>query len=335
MSAALMHNGHITLLGRDIPTMTGVVEQAKLKFYADNPRIYSLVRDGTQIPEQDDILKSLLQHDHVRQLKDDIVANGGLIDPLIVRAGDMVVLEGNSRLAAYRFLASQDPIAWGKVRCTILPADLDEASIFSLLGQYHVKGKTDWVPYEKAGFVYRRTVEQDADIAVVSAELNIRKNEAEHLVEVYRFMVKHGDRDRDHWSYYDEFLKNRKISKAREVDVGFDKFFAAQVVLGAIPKAIDVRSKLSVVCAGNARNLRRYREGSIGFEDAYENAVEAGGDNLALAKSKRFRMWLARSETEDDILDTSKEVRDRIRFELKEIEKRAGKLKALLEQKGQ
>ena len=40
--------------------------------------------------------------------------------------GDMVVLEGNSRLAAYHYLAGQDQNRWGKVRCTLLPADIDE-----------------------------------------------------------------------------------------------------------------------------------------------------------------------------------------------------------------
>lgn len=52
--------------------------------------------------------------------------NCGLIDSLIVRDGDFTVLEGNNRLAAYRLLCRTDAVTWGKVKCKLLPADIDE-----------------------------------------------------------------------------------------------------------------------------------------------------------------------------------------------------------------
>lgn len=325
--------GHITLRGVEVPTLTCDVEQSKLRFYADNPRIYSLVRADGNEPGQDEILGKLLEHDHVHVLKEDIEANGGLMDPLIVRDGDLVVLEGNSRLAAYRHLASKEPIKWGRVRCTLLPADLDEQLVFALLGQYHVKGKTDWAPFEKAGFIHRRLADSELDIAIVAEDLSIRKTEAEQLLRVFNFMRENAVEDRSHWSYFDEYLRNRKIAKAREAHPGLDQLFVAHVAAGTIERAVDVRQKLAVICGGNAKNLKRYAEGEVGFEDAYENAVVGGGDNLALSKLKRFRLWLAQNESEDDMLGASKAIRDKIRYELKEIERRAGKLKALLEKK--
>lgn len=48
--------------------------------------------------------------EHVKQLRVSIESNGGLIDPLIVRDGDFMVLEGNSRLAAYRLLCRTDAV---------------------------------------------------------------------------------------------------------------------------------------------------------------------------------------------------------------------------------
>jgi len=59
--------------------------------------------------------------------------------------------------------------------------------------------------------------------------------------------------------------------------------------------------------------------------------VDAGGENYALKKLRRFRDWLALNETEDDLLETNKQVTDKMRFELKEIEKRIKKLGLLLE----
>lgn len=324
------HSGVITLRGKEIPTVTRDIEQSKLRFYADNPRIYSLVRSDGHEPDQDFILQKLIEHDHVHVLKEDIVANGGLIDPLIVRDGDMVVLEGNSRLAAYRHLAGKEPIKWGRVRCTVLPADLDEQLIFALLGQYHVKGKTDWAPFEKAGFIHRRITEQSLGIETVAEDLSMRKSEAEQLVRVFQFMLDRRVVARDQWSYFDEYLKSRKITKAREAHPELDDVFVAQVDAGTIPRAIEVRTKLAVICGANAKNLKRYVQGLVSFEDAYLTAAVDGGDNVPLAKLRRFRQWIVQNDSEDDMREASKSVRDKMRFELKEIERRAKKLKELL-----
>jgi hypothetical protein len=48
---------------------------------------------------------------------------------------------------------------------------------------------------------------------------------------------------------------------------------------------------------------------------------------------KRFKEWLVKNDTEDDLLECNKTIRDKALFELKEIEKRSKKLKSLLESK--
>jgi hypothetical protein len=326
-------NGTLRLKGKDIPTHTKELDQKSLLFFVDNPRIYSVVRATQKVPDQQEIWEELLTHEHVKELIQDIKSNGGLIDPLIVRDGDFVVLEGNSRLAAYRFLASKDPIAWSKVRCTILPADIDEQLVFALLGQYHVKGKKDWVPYEKAGFLHRRHKDHKLELSVVAADLGIQPGEAKHLSAVYNFMLTHKDDDRDHWSYYDEFLKSTRVRKVREEYGEFDEFVVGQIKSGAFGKAVELRDKLPIICAGPNKILKRYMAGKLDFTDAYENSVDAGTENYALKKIKKFREWVVLNDTEDDLLESNKTVRDKMLFELKEIEKRSKKLKELLEKK--
>lgn len=323
----------LRIRGADVPTVTQDIDYRQLQFYVDNPRIYSFVRSDGHTPTQRDILGKLQQLEHVRELIQDIKANDGLIDPLIVRDGDFVVLEGNSRLAAYHFLAAADPIRWAKVRCTLLPADIDERLIFALLAQYHVKGKKDWAPYEKAGFVYRRHRDQNVDIPVVAIELAMTKDEARHLVTVYEFMIDHDDVDREHWSYYDEFLKSRKIRKARDDIASFDEFIVNEIKGGGFGKAMELRDKLPIICTGNPKILKRYMAGTYDFAEAYEAAVTAGGDNHALNKLSRFRKWLVESTTEDDLIEAAKPIRDRMLYELKEIEKKAKKLKEILDAK--
>jgi hypothetical protein len=328
-----VEHGSIRLRGQDIPTVTKKLDHNKLKFYVDNPRIYSLIRTDGHNPDQDEIYKQLLEHEHVRVLKEDIRTNDGLIDPLIVRDGDFVVLEGNSRLAACKFLATKDPVKWSQVLCTVLPAEIDEKLVFALLGQYHIKGKKDWAPFEKAGFLYRRHKEHHVELSIVCNELGMSLSEANHLVAVYEFMIKHDEEDRERWSYYDEYLKSKRIKKARQEYAQFDDFVVKQIKSGDIPTAMDLRDKLPTICDGPAKVLKRFVNATTPFDEAYEIAVDAGGENYAFKRLHKFRNWLAMTETEDDLLGANKQVTDKMRFELKEIEKRVKKLSTLLETK--
>ena len=203
--------------------------------------------------------------------------------------------------------------------------------MFALLGQYHLKGKKDWAPYEKAGFLYRRHKDHAVELSTVAEELGISLKEARHLVAVYDFMIEHNDADRERWSYYDEYLKSAKIKKAREEHANFDSFIVDQIKTGQIPKAMELRDRLPTICGGPGKILKRFVEGTVAFGDAYEAAVDAGGENYALKKLRRFRDWLALSDTQDDLLEANKQVRDKMLFETREIEKRSKKLKELLE----
>ena len=122
------------------------IDQSKLMFYPENPRVYSVLNSNNYTPTQEEIEELMCKKDHVKQLKESIKSNGGLIDPVIVRDGDYVVLEGNSRLAAYRLLYKQDPIKWSKIKAIILPKDIPDSTIFALIGQYHIIGRKDWDP---------------------------------------------------------------------------------------------------------------------------------------------------------------------------------------------
>ena len=146
------------IIGRQtFAVKTGMVQQAHLLFYPENPRVYSVVRGNGDAPEQDEIEKELGSQEHVKELISAIRSNGGLTDPVIVQQGTNYVLEGNSRLAAYRFLARNDPIQWGMIKATLLPEDIGTDLIFRLLAQYHIVGKKDWAPYEQAGVFWRRS----------------------------------------------------------------------------------------------------------------------------------------------------------------------------------
>jgi len=241
-----------------------------------------------------------------------------LLEPLIVKAGSFEVLAGNSRLAAYRILAKSDPVKWGMVKCTLLPADIDEALVFGLLGQFHIKGKKDWAPYEQAGFLYRRYHHHNADPQALAQEIGMSQKKVTHLLSVYEFMVKHGENDVNRWSYYDEYIKSNKIKKARLKHPELDKLVVQKIRGEEIQRAVDVRDKLPVICSSN-RALTRLVNGTSSFSKAHDSAVSAGGEDTKLGTVKRFRNWLIRAEVEQKLLASEGSIRKSAIYELRKI----------------
>ena len=307
----------ILIRGHEIPVVTTTLLQETLSFFVENPRVYSVLRkNGAAEPGQDEIQAKLLEMEHVRELIQDIKRDGGLTDPLIVRSGTFEVLEGNSRLAAYRHLARLDAIKWGKIKVRLLPEDIDEKLILALLGQYHLKGKTAWPPFEKAGFLYRQHQNHNIPVDQLAREVGETEQKVKHMVQVYQFMVDHDQDEKARWSYYDEYLKSRFIKGVRNEE--FDRLIVKKIGSGEIARAVDVRDKLPVICKA-PKQLKKFKKGDYSFQEGYEWAVEAGADSTPYAKLSRFRKWLASQETERALAQTGGETRRKMEYELKRL----------------
>lgn len=265
----------------------------ELEFYAENPRIYSALNISEGIPEQYEIEELLTNMEHVKQLKLSIEANGGLIDPLIIRAGDNIVLEGNSRLAAYRILVKKDPFRWGKVKCKVLPASISDMSIFTLLGQYHIIGRKDWSPFEQAGYLYRRIKSSNIPIENVAEELGISKGIANKFIETYSFMVEKNDLRPGNWSYYEEYLKNNAIKKYRQTHANLDDVMAEKIKSGEIAQATDIRNKLGEIAKVDSKYAKKIMSnisnGKINIYEGFEQIEGTGKTGNIYKTLFRFR----------------------------------------------
>lgn len=320
--------GTITIRHQEIPVRTQELDHQKLRFFVDNPRIYSLVNAGEEKPTQDEIEARLQEMEHVRELVLDIRRNGGLIDPLIVRDGTLDVLEGNSRLAAYRQLAKNEPIKWGRVKCTLLPKDLPDSVVFALLGQYHVKGKKAWQPFEQAGFLYRRFKEHKLDFRALAEEIGLSKKTVKHLIETYQFMLDH-EEPPNRWSYYDEYLKSSKILRARREEPDLDAVVVTAIKTGEIKRAVDIRAELPQICHVS-RALNKFVEGKATFEKARDLAQNAGSDNVHYLQIERFRKRICEDTFLDAILNSDESMQKKFLFEVGKIENRLKTVKAKL-----
>lgn len=298
------------------------LNQKDLIFYVDNPRVYSALRRSTDgnPPTQEEIEEHMCSLDRIKELKESIKENGGLINPLIVREGDWAVLEGNSRLAAYRLLAKIDPIKWSKVRCTVLPASIDDSTISTLLGVYHIVGTKDWSPYEQAGFLYRRQRDSKLPIEVIAKEVGITKGDAMRFIKVYEYMIEKNDLDPEKWSYYDEMLKSSTIAKEIEKDPELETLLVNQIQSGEIENAVDIRKVTKIAKAKTKKSKKafeKFKKGEIDLNTAYTEVQEDGGFDKAFQKVRDFRDYLTDPGFNDGIKDSVKKAD--ILFDLKKI----------------
>lgn len=308
----------IPIQGRNYLVRIQELRQEDLRFYPDNPRIYSVLHnDENHAPSQEEIEECLKGMEHVRELRIDIEENGGLIEPLFVKEKTLEVVEGNSRLAAYRILADTNAVKWEKVKCAILPTDIDDSAIASLLGQLHLKGKKDWRPYEQAAFLHRRHYRDKVSITDLSKEIpSLKYRTIKHRIAVIDYMIQQGDNTIGRWSHYDEFLKSRAIQEACKNHAGFEEAVVGRIKAGKL-KAQEVRDKLKVVCRTKSSVKQVISDAPI--DEALHTAKTLGGDHTALNKIKRFRKWFVTRDAKRDIKDSQPGVKNEIKFELQQI----------------
>ena len=304
------------------------IKHRDLMFYPENPRIYSMVHPDRSEPSQEEIEEQLLKSEHVRSLVQRIETHGGLIDPIIVRDGDKkIVVEGNCRLAAYRKLSFKEPLKWGKIRCKLLPKDIEEESIFALLGEYHLLGKKDWQPYEQAGYLYRMHKQQNFSIDKLANDIGIKLKSVKHLIKVYEFMVEnHAIPSR--WSYYDEYLKSTIINKARKEYPELDKIVVKKIKAEEIPKAVEIRDGLKKIAEAGGKTLKKFVNEQVSFKKSVERADNTGKTDSYYKKLNTFRLWIIKNETKSELayLDSDDPLLKKCLFEIKKIHKRTEEL---------
>lgn len=294
-----MNQTVINILGEEIPCHYEMLSIEKLRFFFNNPRVYSCI-NGQVIPDDPDerqalIEKQMLQEPSVKNLIPRIKKHGGLQESILVRYDTMEVIEGNSRLTVYRYLDRTDlknKGKWERIHCQVV-SSLTDKQQYAYLSQVHIEGKTPWVSYEKANqaFVMKKKEQySDDDIA---ATLGISKLELDKRVRVIEIMDKSGDQDRSHFSHYNVLLRTRKIAEELDVNPKLKKLLISKIrgqgKEGAGDsdfKAQDLRDKLPIIIE-KKRTLQRFMDSKLSLDEAYQNARLSGAhQNIKAALDK-------------------------------------------------
>jgi hypothetical protein len=313
----------ITVSGREIKIIRTYMPINTLVFYVDNPRIHSLIHSECSSidPDQETIQETLANREHVKQLVFAIKKNGGLTDPLLVRGSDNVVLEGNSRLAAYRILEKKDPIKWGKVKCDVVQEKINNIDVATLLSSYHIIGRKSWDKFEQAGMFWRWKREDISkeEILERANSMGVSKKTVSHWIDVYSIMVECEDIVSSKWSYYDELWKSRDTKKLKAEKPELFTLIVKRVKNGDIEKADDVRKKLTKIIKHGKAPLERFAKGENSLEESFEEAEAGGATNSIYNKLNRFRKAICDPSCKAEILDAPLKIRQKNEFELKKI----------------
>ena len=301
----------------------------ELKFWPENPRVYSALRQKLfgEEPTQKDIEEVMTSLENVKRLRSSIKAFGGLTHPLFVRNG--VVIEGNSRLAAYRLLCRIDKIKWAKVRCNVLPDDMSDDLVFALIGSIHIDGVTEWTPFEQAGYLFRHLQKSKKPIEAISKDCGLTTAKAKLYVKVYETMLDNEDTDQSKWSYYVEMLKNSDIiTKSKNFpELNLIDTLCRKIKDGSISKANEFRD-IGKLAKANSSEAYKALEAYINDEESLESAVTkvSAEEQKKHARhvAKSFREFLANPSFINQLMNDDEE----FKFEMDRIISRIKKLTA-------
>src|SRR5208337_2372170 len=132
-------------------------------------------------------------------------------------------------------------------------------------------------------------------------------------------MRSHGDENVSRWSYYDEFLKSRKIKQCREQYPEFEKVVVTKIKSGEISRAADIRDYLPKIAESGKKIIGGFVSGKLNFQDALDHASSGGIDKNYYIKINKFRTWLVTPEVMDDIIETIDPFSKKILYEFKKI----------------
>ena len=228
----------------------------KLKLDVENVRFKHIVGKLDQRR-----IEQLIQEDsETRELCDQILAAKCVYEPLVI-GSDFVVIEGNRRLVCLRMLKKQSeegqldgiaPSTFSKVKCRMIPAEVEEKDLDLYLATIHVRAKLPWKLFNRAKFIYRLSTVHKMSYDSLAEYLGMSKVTIQRSVRVYKTLLGYQRKfpDDKEWyhkfTYYDELFKRRELKEIRE-DEHFLADFDQWVNQGKFHDVRDVRKLLKVI----------------------------------------------------------------------------------------
>lgn len=329
----------ITVLGREITYEIKDVDIQTLEYYPDNPRInYIISRYPQGKITQEFIEQELLKLESTKERIKDLEENKGLLDEVYV-VGNKVV-EGNTRLCAYRRLSRKypDDPRWLRIKARILKGAIKDEELFYILGTFHIKGKTEWDAYEKAAYIHKMIKVLNKNPEEIAKQLGKQKKTVEAMLKAYQGMSQkylansggsslvNGARDElKKYSYFEAFFLQKELATKAEDTPDFLDQFVEWVKEDRFKRARDVRDLPKIL--GHKKAMKVFYDGdaSEAFDEAKHILYEHKPEKVDrfYKKIREFRELIQEAETfkiKDDI-DGNKNKRNELQQCYKDLKR--------------
>jgi hypothetical protein len=274
------NKNEIVVIGQKIQTKIEEISIFKLNYWKENPRVNAIITQKYKDKNisDEEIEKELWEKDSVKDLKSDIERHGGLIDEILVKGN--TVLEGNSRLCAYRHLYrnaekkkdEKEMQKWSFIRARIIPDDTSDYVVFSILGIWHIKGKAKWDTYEKASYLKRMNTDYRYSYNNIAALISQSERFVTDNIEAHDLMVKNDIYTLEKFSYVYELIKEKNKSKNTEIYKKEPEIVNRVIETiktdETMRRAEDIRHLPKILKDPKAK--RMYLNKEVDFHDAFE-----------------------------------------------------------------
>ena len=129
-----------------------------------------------------------------QKLKQSIITNGGIIQPVILNRradGTLVCIEGNTRVALYSdFLNSGTPGSWSTIPA-LVHNEIDDAAVHAIRLQVHLVGPRPWDPYSKAKYLHELRHMEHLPFSMIVDFCGGRQTEVSTFIDAYVDMETH------------------------------------------------------------------------------------------------------------------------------------------------
>lgn len=259
-----MKKHYITIAQEKVPVSYENRDIFGLRFYPENPRIASIISKHRDKVNDDFIGEELWSRNETHELKRRIERHGGLMHPVIVH--EKYVIEGNTRLCAYRRLHKQaedegtDNKKWSNIECQVLLAKLNKKQIYVLLGDEHIIGKIKWDTYEKGCWMTKMREEENFTDEEIKEITSLPIPAIRNHIEAYKMMVKEQVEDTNRFSHFVQLVSNAEIKKVKKRDPDIIKKCVGAIKDGQFKDAKDLR-KVPDICKDKKAKRRLFEYG--------------------------------------------------------------------------
>lgn len=237
-----------------------------------------------ELPEGE-VERYIWEEEDAKTLYKQIKTSGGLMEPpVVLRTSEeqFLVKEGNRRIVCLRKLskeAHEGKLAkegykyakdhFDSVQCIVLPSELSQKDVDSLIGTRHVSGPKEWATLNRAWHIYDMYTRDSMDFDEIRQILGFGKGTVIRMVKAFEKTMEYGKKHPDdkYWfrkfTYFDELYKKPELRDWIEQDPQNLDSFIEWVAVGKFNDVRDVRILPGLLGDPDAAKIFRSPQGDI------------------------------------------------------------------------